>query len=87
MLRLWAKIITDEKIKKSYVMKVFSSYARDDFFDILHELCYNLDIPTPIILSAHYEKFEQFKNMKFTSKDFVEEIRFDKLVIEDITVD
>lgn len=85
MLKLWAKIIFDGKIKKSTVIKVFSSYARDDFFDILHELCYKLDIPTPLLHSTHFERFEDFKQMRFAPGDFVEEVHFDKLVIEDIS--
>lgn len=85
MQKLWAKIITDEKIEKNMVLKVFSPYAREEFFDNLREICSKLDIPTPILHVYHFENFERFKSMVFIPRDFVEEVKFQKFIVEDIS--
>lgn len=82
MIRLWAKTITDEKIQKQLIYTSDEAYDSDLFFEHLVQICYKLDIPTPIMLKTHIYNFENFNNMRFSLGDFVEKINFDKLVIE-----
>lgn len=78
---LWAKTIKDGKLIKDVLSEIeeFDVYSLTEY---LKEICYRLDIETPIILSKHYRNINQYNIVKFTSDDFVDYIDFDSLVVE-----
>lgn len=82
MIRLWAKIIIDNKLKKDIIYESIDNYSREDFFEHISEICYKLNIPSPVLINSHYDTFENFNFIKFIPRDFVEEVTFDKLEIE-----
>lgn len=82
MIRLWAKIIIDNKLKKDIIYESIDNYSREDFFEHISEICYRLNIPSPVLINSHYENFENFSCIKFLPRDFVESVDFDKLEIE-----
>lgn len=82
MIRLWAKVMVDHKIKKDLIYESIEQYSRDTFFLHISEICHQLDIPTPVLINAHFSTYENFNNIKFLPRDFVESIDFDNLVIE-----
>ncbi len=82
MAKIWAKLINNDKIIKDCVIETEKRYGIDDFIEYLQNICYILDIPNPIVLSTHFEKFSEFNHVKFTSDDFVEELHAEKLVLE-----
>lgn len=82
MIKIWAKTMTDHKIQKDIIYETIENYSRDTFFDHLSEICYLLNIPTPVILDNHYHSFENFNNTKFSPNDFIESVNFDYLVLE-----
>lgn len=82
MIRLWAKVMVDHKIKKDLIYESIEQYSRDTFFLHISEICHQLDIPTPVLINADYSTYENFNNIKFLPRDFVESIDFDNLVIE-----
>lgn len=82
MIRIWAKAMLDNKIQKDIIYETIENYSRESLFDHLSEICYRLNIPTPILLDSHYLSYENFNNIKFLASDFVESINFDYLMIE-----
>ncbi len=82
MLKIWAKIMVDHKIKKDIIYESMENYSRETFFDHVSEICYQLNIPTPVLINAHYHTYENFNNIKFLPRDFVESIDFDYLIFE-----
>lgn len=82
MIRIWAKIITDNKLVKDMIYESTDNYNRTDFFEHLSEICYKLNISTPVLIKNHFESFENFNNIKFLPRDFVESVEFDKFEIE-----
>lgn len=82
MIRIWAKAMQDNKIKKDIIYETIENYSRETFFDHLSEICYRLNIPTPVLLDSHYYSYENFNNIKFPASDFVESISFDYLMLE-----
>ena len=82
MIRIWAKIIIDNKLVKDLIYEATENYNREEFFDHLTEICYRLNISTPTLLDAHFDNYENFNNIKFLPRDFVEPISFDKLELE-----
>ena len=82
MIKIWAKTMQENKIKKDIIYETIENYSRETFFDHLSEICYLLNIPTPVLLENHYHSFENFNNIKFLESDFVESINFDYLMLE-----
>ena len=83
MVRIWAKIIKEEKIVAQTIFEQQSTFEIDDFFEYVSTICHELDIATPIILSKHLFHYIQFNNTTFCKNDFPEVVDFDKFVLEE----
>lgn len=87
MIRIWAKIINDDRIQKSFVYEKQGLFDKNFFIFYISEICNILDISTPVIVpSKHLTHYKLFKNTTFKPADFVETVNFDKFVIEDATL-
>lgn len=83
MIKIWAKILDeDNKIQKDIMYTKDIKFTYDDFDPILREICYQLDIPTPISLKYHINSFIQFNTTKFLPSDFVEDVDFKVFILE-----
>lgn len=85
MFRLWAKILTDNKIVKQLTYEREEKFTYSDFFNYLADICEGLDIATPVLLKTHIFNYAKFGMVRFIPRDFAEVVDFDKLVIENIT--
>ena len=81
-MRIWAKLMTDGKIRKQYVYENPEKLTYSHFFDYLTEICQALDIPTPVLTKTHIFNFAKFNHVKFVSRDFVESLGYDNLFLE-----
>ena len=84
MIRIWAKVLKKDKIIKQFVLERDGAVDYSEFFSYLQEICENLDIPTPVLIKTHLFNYAKYNNVRFTAPDFVEEISFDKLVLENL---
>lgn len=82
MIRIWAKVMKKDKIIKQYMFEKSGIIDYSEFFDYLREICENLDIATPVLIKTHLFNYAKYNNVRFTQNDFVEQINFDKLVLE-----
>lgn len=83
-MRIWAKLVTDGHIKEQFVYENAEKLTYSHFFEYLTEVCYALDIPTPVLTKTHIFNFAKFNHVKFTQKDFVESLGYDHLVLENL---
>lgn len=83
-MRIWAKVITDGRIKKQFVYERAEQVTYSKMFEYMAEICSSLDIPTPVLVKAHIFNFAKFNHVKFTANDFVESVSFDHLFIENL---
>ena len=83
-MRIWAKVMTDGKIKKQFVYERAEQLTYSKLFEYVSEICMSLDVPTPVIVKAHVFNFAKFNHVKFTANDFVESIGFDHLFLENL---
>ena len=83
-MKIWAKLITDGKIRKQLVYEKEERLTYSHFFDYLTEICQALDIPTPVLLKTHIFNFAKFNHVRFIRRDFVEEFDYDQLFLENI---
>lgn len=82
MVRIWAKLIKDDKIKKQTVYERAESIDYSLFFDYVRDICEILECPTPVIVKTHIFNYAKYNTLRFKADDFVEKIDFDKLVLE-----
>lgn len=83
-MRIWAKLMTDGRIRKQYVYENPEKLTYSHFFEYLTEICHELDIPTPVLTKTHIFNFAKFNHVKFPARDFVESLGYDHLFIENI---
>ena len=55
MARIWAKIITGEKILKDCMIDTEKYYNIDRFVEYMQDICYELDIPNKKIIGNPYK--------------------------------
>ncbi len=83
-MRIWAKLMTDGHIKKQYVYENPEQLTYSHFFEYLTEICYALDIPTPVLTKTHIFNFAKFNHVKFVKSDFVESLGYGFLMLENL---
>ncbi len=84
MFRIWAKVYLDDHIEKQTVYSREEKFTYSEFFRYLADICNELDIPTPVLLKPHIFNYAKFNHVIFRPADFMEEIAFTKLVLENI---
>ena len=86
MIRIWAKVMKKDKILKQYMFEKFTEMDYSEFFSYLKDICENLDISTPVLIKTHLFNYAKYNVLRFTQSDFVEQIFFDKLVLENALI-
>ena len=82
MVRIWAKLIKNDKIIKQTVYEREGITDYSVFFEYVRDICEALDCPTPVVIKTHLFNYAKYNTVKFKSDDFVEKTDFDKLVLE-----
>jgi hypothetical protein len=86
VIRIWAKVIKDDKIVRQYVFEKFESIDYAKFFEYVRDICEHLDVATPVIIKTHLFNYAKYNNVRFTKNDFIEPIDFDKFVLENALI-
>lgn len=84
MFRIWAKVFSDDHIIKQTVYTREEPFSYASFFNYLAEICDSLDVPTPVLLKTHIFNYAKFNSVTFRPSDYMEEIPFQKFVLENI---
>lgn len=82
MYNIWSKTYKEQKIKKSMTTKMEGQPDFTCFEETLRDLCHELDIPTPMVLTKHISDLTKFNLTRFKVEDFIESVNFDFLQIE-----
>lgn len=85
-MRLWVKTVKENRTVKQLTYEKDERLTYSHFFKYMAEICPELDAPTPVILKPHIMDFAKFKHVKFKQKDFVEQIDFDYLWVENVDI-
>jgi len=81
-MKIWAKVIQGEKIKKDLIHDYNVLLTEKNYEQCLYEIYRQLDVPTPITLKYHYKCFYEFNTVKYLPEEFVEKVAFTSLVLE-----
>ena len=82
MVKIWAKVIKENKLVKDIIYESIDTFNISDLYLYMQEICHKMDEPSPVVLKTHENNFLNFNTCTFLSRDFVESVSFDKLVIE-----
>ncbi|MBQ9790445.1 MAG: hypothetical protein IJW24_02500 [Clostridia bacterium] len=82
MVRIWAKIMTENKLQKDIIYEAAGIYNPAEFYLHVQEICHKMDIPSPVVLKTHVHNYTVFNTCLFLSRDFVESVSFEKLILE-----
>ena len=82
MVRIWAKVMKEGKIVKQCVYENFNPIDYSLFGTYVREICEKLDTPTPVLIKTHIFNYAKYNNVKFRTDDFVENVDFDRLILE-----
>ena len=84
MFRIWAKVYKNDRIAQQTVYEPDEAFTYSEFFRYLTDICGMLDLPTPVLMKVHLFHYAKYKQAVFRPSDFVEQVSFDKLVLENI---
>lgn len=80
--KVWLRTVdSDEKIVKEQIYE-WRGEGITPFLDTLREVLEGLDEPTPVVLKSHFLDLKQFNVVRFTSRDFIETVYFEKMILE-----
>ncbi len=86
MIKIWAKVIKNNKTKKDYVLfdpdKLFEL---NDLREYLNAICEQLDLENPILLDQHLVQLVEYRVMKFLPTDFIDVFPYDKFEIHNLS--
>ncbi len=81
-MRVWAKIIRNEKVIQQTVVEADNLNTFSGITKAFMDAAEALKIPTPIITRTSAQFFFDFNSVRFKPDDFVEPVDFDSLFIE-----
>jgi hypothetical protein len=85
MLRIWGKIVRNNKIIEDAVVssELEGSY-QENLKLCITELCQKFDLSKPYWLPTNLEEYNKRGKTTFNAFNFMEEIDFDKFIIEEL---
>lgn len=88
MVKIWGKLIKENKIIRDEVAEsnIDASY-QENLKACIIELCDKFDISKPYWLPNNLEEFNRRAKTEFNSDNFIEELDFDKFVIEELDLE
>ncbi|HIZ63822.1 MAG TPA: hypothetical protein H9670_04530 [Firmicutes bacterium] len=84
MFRIWGKVIKDGHIIRQTTYEREEKFTYAHFFNYLADICDALDVPTPVLLKTSIFNYAKFNHVIFRPSDFMEDVPFDRLVLENI---
>lgn len=84
MFRIWGKVIKDGHIIRQTTYEREEKFTYAHFFNYLADICDSLDVPTPVLLKTSIFNYAKFNHVIFRPSDFMEDVPFDRLVLENI---
>ena len=82
-MKIWIRLLTDNKLVQDKIYLCDAINSTEKFEEVLRDVCHELDLPTPVVLDAHFINLIRFHNAKFRPDDFVEALDYDIMIVED----
>jgi len=82
MIKIWGSIIRKNKISASHMVQIDAEPEIKIYMSAIRDICEQLDLEMPIILSKHKNDIEAFSLVRFLPSDFIEKVDFQRFEIE-----
>ena len=86
-MKIWAKVMRGVKILRDVIYEGEHKASFSGFREAVQSAAYLSDVSTPVLLPAHFEKFDRFNRVKFLPSDFIEDVDFTAFVLERVKED
>ncbi len=86
-MKIWAKVMRGDKILRDVLYEGEHAPGFSGFREAVQNVAYKADVSTPVLLPAHFERFDRFNRVKFLPSDFVEDVDFTCFVLERVKED
>ena len=86
-MKIWAKVMRGDKILRDVIYEGEHKATFSGFREAVQSAAYLSDVSTPVLLPAHFEKFDRFNRVKFLPSDFIEDVDFTAFVLECVKED
>lgn len=89
MLKIWGRIVKNNRTIKDYVVtsSIEGSSYQDNLKACILELCNLMDLSKPYWLPSNLEEYNKRGKTIFNQDNFIEEIEFDRFIIEELDLD
>lgn len=77
--QIWLQLYKNHKIARHETRECETA---DDAREVIVDMCRTLDIPNPMWLESHVREFDTFRRTTFLPTHFVEEVPFERMVVE-----
>lgn len=85
MLKIWGRVIKKNKIvKEAIVTSDIEDSYQENLKQCIKEICYKLDISKPYWLPPNVEEYNNRRKTTFDKNHFIDEIDFDKFIIQEM---
>ncbi|MFA9399372.1 MAG: hypothetical protein ACERKV_14055 [Clostridiaceae bacterium] len=85
MIKIAGTLMKNNKIvKEEIVISTIEGSYQEKLKECMTEICYKLDIAKPYWLPKNMNDYNARNKTSFDYNNFIEEINFDKLVIEEL---
>lgn len=81
-MKMWIKTYVGDKITHDIIITSDKPLTPRSFYDAVSEAAHAFDLSTPIILNQHFLHYRDYNSVKLLPRDFIEEVDFDKFIIE-----
>lgn len=86
-MKIWAKVMKGDKILRDVLYEGEHKSDFGGFREAVQSVAYKADVSTPVLLPAHFERFDRFNRVKFLPSDFIEDVDFTSFVLERVKED
>jgi len=82
VLKVWCKLMKNGKVAKQETFSSNKGDINEDFLSCLQSACKTFDIETPMWHTKHTKQLNMFRKIIFSPDDFIDNIKYDKFIVE-----
>ena len=82
MITIWCSVIKSGKMQNQKKFTSSIQNMNDAFLECMQNSCKYFDLEMPMWHTKHTKELNQFRKITFLKDDFIDEIPYDKFVVE-----
>ncbi|MDT8716301.1 hypothetical protein IAI10_06500 [Clostridium sp. 19966] len=88
MIKILGKVVKNNKIIKEHIEEFDDNKNyQENLKACITKICHELDISKPYWLPSNLDEYNNRSKLAFDENNFIEDINFDKFIIEELNID